>query len=385
MKNLMSFFYSLILISMIAFPKSGFAIGSTPINSITLLIILLFPILLLSYLNNINYKNFLNYSDIYFIMLLPFYFVFFTITLSNGFEELSSYLGFIFSLIVSPLFFLFLFKFIDNKTIIKNKNIIIYCIRFVSIYGLILFSYKFLTNSFFEIPGLTTTFGAAVELEEKMNDRGGIFKLFSTYNNGNLYGLSVGMLFPLYTFLEKNKIFIIIVFLSLILTFSRTIWFILSIYFIYHAIFMSKFNPIKIIIGVLSLLLFGIIINLTLSFLGYNSNFLFDTSLGGRADSLKELSFELYSTKPFINTSEIPYLTILYSLGVIGIPLFLMYFSNIIINFKLLLSSKNSIRKSATLGSILYFFACFSDAAIIYIPVFIIFMFVTFLSLKPEK
>lgn len=370
---------------MIAFPKSGFAIGSTPINSITLLIILLFPILLLSYLNNINYKNFLNYSDIYFIMLLPFYFVFFTITLSNGFEELSSYLGFIFSLIVSPLFFLFLFKFIDNKTIIKNKNIIIYCIRFVSIYGLILFSYKFLTNSFFEIPGLTTTFGAAVELEEKMNDRGGIFKLFSTYNNGNLYGLSVGMLFPLYTFLEKNKIFIIIVFLSLILTFSRTIWFILSIYFIYHAIFMSKFNPIKIIIGVLSLLLFGIIINLTLSFLGYNSNFLFDTSLGGRADSLKELSFELYSTKPFINTSEIPYLTILYSLGVIGIPLFLMYFSNIIINFKLLLSSKNSIRKSATLGSILYFFACFSDAAIIYIPVFIIFMFVTFLSLKPEK
>ncbi|UNT43324.1 hypothetical protein [Acinetobacter sp. LUNF3] len=381
----MKYIYPILLISMIAFPKSGIAIGKIPLNSITILIISLFPILLLKYVVNIGKTKSSNLPEIYFLLILPFYFLLFIFNIFNGIENLSSYFGFIFSVIITPLFFLMLFRFISYQNIREYDNFFINCVRFVAIYGILLFIYKVLTGSFFEVPGLTTTYGAAIELEDRMNDRGGIFKLFSTFNNGNLYGLSILMLFPLYTFLEKNKLFVLIVSLSLILTFSRTIWVLLFLYLLYTAITNSKFNPIKIVFGVILVSLFILIINIVLSFLGFNLNFIFDSSLGGRSEAFSKISFDLYSSNAFDIISEIPYVSLIYSLGLISLPFFLLYFSNILINFKYIITSKNSFRKSATLGSVIYFLACLSDGAIIYIPVFIVFIFVTFLSLKNES
>ena len=77
-------------------------------------------------------------------------------------------------------------------------------VLFVSAYGIFLFFYKLGTGSFIEIPYLTVNAGDLGELEGKSIDRGGIFKLISTYNNGNVYGISILILLPLYAHLEKR-------------------------------------------------------------------------------------------------------------------------------------------------------------------------------------
>src|SRR5690606_38415621 len=74
----------------------------------------------------------------------------------------------------------------------------------VSVYGIFLFFYKLLTGSFIEIPYLTVNAGDVGEMEGKSIDRGGIFKLISTYNNGNVYGISMLILLPLYAYLEPR-------------------------------------------------------------------------------------------------------------------------------------------------------------------------------------
>ena len=83
-----------------------------------------------------------------------------------------------------------------------------------------------MVGRFVEIPFLTVNFHDVGTLETtKYIDRGGIFKLISTYNNGNVYGVCLLMLLPFYNSVEPSKLKRMIVKLSLLLTLSRTVWF----------------------------------------------------------------------------------------------------------------------------------------------------------------
>ena len=63
------------------------------------------------------------------------------------------------------------------------------------------------------------------ELENTKNiARGTLFKLISTYNNGNLYGVSTLILLPLYLQLEPRRLRRGVVRVALLLTLSRGVW-----------------------------------------------------------------------------------------------------------------------------------------------------------------
>ncbi|MCK4632346.1 MAG: hypothetical protein KAT79_03695, partial [candidate division Zixibacteria bacterium] len=100
----------------------------------------------------------------------------------------------------------------------------------IAVYGIFLFIYRLVTGDWIEIPFLTVNYGDLGGLDYKHINRGGIFKLISTYNNGNIYGICVLMLLPLYERLEKKGWKVWIVKASLLLTLSRTVWIGLVVY-----------------------------------------------------------------------------------------------------------------------------------------------------------
>src|SRR5690606_34127372 len=130
----------------------------------------------------------------------------------------------------------------------------------VSAYGIFLFFYKLATDSFIEIPYLTVNAGDVGELEGKSIDRGGVFKLISTYNNGNVYGISLLMLLPLYTFLEKRLSSVLTVKASLVLTLSRTVWAGLVVYEVLSRLYVRRptWKTVAAIAGWVSLAAVGV-------------------------------------------------------------------------------------------------------------------------------
>ncbi len=99
------------------------------------------------------------------------------------------------------------------------------CVFLAAAWGIFLFFLHPLTGHFIEIPYLTVNASDYGELENTKNIlRGRFFKLISTYNNGNLYGVSTLLLFPLYLQLETSRFRRNTVRTALFLTLSRTVW-----------------------------------------------------------------------------------------------------------------------------------------------------------------
>ncbi len=67
---------------------------------------------------------------------------------------------------------------------------------------------------------------ADVGLLETTKDinRGGLFKLISTYNNGNVYGAAMLILLPLFDAIETRKWRKLFLRIALVLTLSRSVW-----------------------------------------------------------------------------------------------------------------------------------------------------------------
>ena len=99
------------------------------------------------------------------------------------------------------------------------------CVFFAAAWGIFLFFLHPLTGHFIEVPYLTVNASDYGELENTKNIvRGPYFKLISTYNNGNLYGVATLLLLPLYTQLERSWLRRMTLRAALLLTLSRTVW-----------------------------------------------------------------------------------------------------------------------------------------------------------------
>jgi hypothetical protein len=231
----------------------------------------------------------------------------------------------------------------------------------------------------FQIPLVTSNVDDEGNLD-KFNDRGGISKLTSTYNNGNIYGVSLLMLMPLYFFVEVNKLCRIILLLSLVLTLSRTVW--LGILF-YHfiKIFDSNLtNKIVIsfsIIGLLSAMF------VTMSVIVLDMGFILDANLGGRAESL-DFKISLFSVTPFTAIGEIVPLSILRDFGIVGLIsfMFLMLLPVLLWYIRWMPNSKSDYKKSIVIGLVIYNAIMFSDGALNYIPVMLFYWFLVALLLS---
>jgi hypothetical protein len=254
----------------------------------------------------------------------------------------------------------------------------------VALIGIGFFIYSIVTNSIFELPGLTTNFHDSGLLEEsKCNERAGIYKLTSTYNNGNLYGICQLFFYPLFLNYERSYVKRSIVRLALILTLSRTIWVVLIIAELLD--FMRKRSVCSFIsLAVILLSIYSI--DTYLSSMALQETFLLDSTLGGRDEKFAILSeLTLLSDASFKGIHEIVYLGILEEFGILGLTTFLLGMGFPLIDYSLNKKSYSPLKTTLIQGVILYSITCLSDGAILLIPVMYFYFFITsFVLLSKE-
>jgi hypothetical protein len=369
---------------LIAFPKGGFKISNIPITFGYLFLAIIASLLFLRKKYAILKEHIL-----ILIFFLPFQIISLLTLIFNGYEKNNFSFGFVVAFFVSffilPFYFFFIFsEHIKNLDLNYFFKVLKRFIFFIAIYGIFLFFYKIFTKKFLEIIFLSINFHDKGTLEFKHINRGSVFKLISTYNNGNIYGISLLMLYPLYKLIEKKFYKKLIVATSLILTLSRTVWigFLLTEFFFSFFIKKEKKRAaINFLITFFSMIIFLIIIGkiLNFSFLWF-----FDFTLNGRTLQFEVFkNLEIFSSTVFWAIKEILYLSILENFSILGFISFLIAISSplVVYTVKNKYKKKLNIDKSFFFGLFTYLIISISDAAILYIPIMVIYLFLSALLL----
>lgn len=366
---------------MLAFPKGGIKYADIPI---TIGYILIAPTALIGGFK--GWGKALSPSS--FFVLLPCFLMaaWSAIVVSQlGGQSAGFLIAYFITLLVLPVWACFTF----NVTVLQKwgpwlTKAIVFAVRFIAIYGIFLFIYKLMTGQWIEIPYLTVNAGDLGALDEKHIDRGGVFKLISTYNNGNIFGVSMLILLPLYVFLEKRKLYVPFVLLSIILTLSRTAWIGLFIAIIFY--FISK--GIRVVYALYFLIGTSIVILSTYGVMvaaGLESRFLTDRNLGGRSFQLEYLAQSGFlPNERTIDLPEIVYIGIVYNYGVIGLALFLGLLMAPIYRIWQQGVPFFSIGPAAAAmqGMTIYVVVAASDAAYNFIPVMMIYWMIACIGLS---
>ncbi len=363
-----SIFYFLIWAFLLVFPKGGFKIGDIPITWGYLLL----GIATLSWCLK---KHWIIHTPrmILFLCTVPFQCIGIATYLLNGTEDLGLALSLWISFCFLPfsLFVIFSHEIetLHLSTLLnRSKNALL----LLASYGIFLFLYKMLTGQFIEIPLLTTNLGDWGTLEDKCINRGFLFKLISTYNNGNVFGVCILILLPLYSVIESSKWRQGLVKLALLLTLSRAVWIGLIFSEMTCATWMYYNNQIsryKFFIRIAASL--GAIASFLLVFALYFDipyDFFVDPSLGGRSNYFAYLSdATLFASKPLQNIAEATYLGILNSLGISGLFAFLLAMTAPIY-IGIFKPHRTHIQSGILLGLVNYLFVAIAEGALVNIP-----------------
>jgi hypothetical protein len=231
-----------------------------------------------------------------------------------------------------------------------------------------LFFFKQLTGHFLEIPLLTGNINDFGRLEEKCIDRGNVFKLISTYNNGNIYGICLLMLLPLYCLFEPSRWKPWVVKLSLLMTMSRTVWIGLFFHEICYQLFISKSKNHRLIKTFNAFSILTAILIFLSSHYGFFWSFFADPTLGGRKSQLNAFfSTGFFSTESFGGISEIVYAGILTDFGWVGLAAYLFALSGPLL-YQILSRPLSLPQQCIALGLITYLVVSASDGAILLLP-----------------
>jgi len=379
-------------IFLVLFPKGGFKAGSIPLTWGYAIIGIALLCGLPFYLLENSYK-FKAESIATFLSLAPFQILLIYSLLVNGSEHWSYALSDVVCFFVLPFAFLGIFPhFLPRIRMDRLLTLTRWLIFLAAAYGIFLFIWRLATGKYIEIPFLTVNIDDVGTLDSKFNSRpDGLFKLISTYNNGNQYGVATLLLFPLYEELEQNSIRKLIVRIALVLTLSRTIWvgMILNelIDILSHVVrdvantsrlslrFRTMLRSVRLV------LMAGIVLGMTLLFSGIS--FLFDSSLGGRADYLVTLTHLTWlPSVPVDGFAEIVYFSALFLFGVTGLLAVLLVFTAPLVLFFSFKSLRQSpIQIAAAQGLTLYIFLAAMDGALNYIPTMAFYWFLWMLLL----
>ncbi|HEU64502.1 MAG TPA: hypothetical protein ENH96_03835 [Chlamydiae bacterium] len=365
------------MLFLVVFPKGGIKFKNIPITWGYLFL----AIIALSTLFRKRY--FVRKEHIYsLIALVPFQVSSLLSMYINGIQSSGFFISFLVSFLFLPfIFFLVFSEYIENLDLEYFFKIFKRAILFISSYGIFLFFYRGVFGSLFEIPLLTVNWHEKGLLENLkcINHRGFFLKLISTYNNGNIYGICLLMILPLYKYLEESKFKKILVKLSIILTLSRTVWigFIISEFFFdFFIIKNKKKSLIKFLTS--SLCFIAILLIFAKFYLHKPLSWYFDPTLGGR---LLDKSFEVnfFSTLPFIHIEEMVYLSIFDTFGFLGLLLFIigMCFSLFNYLFKNINIEKSPIDLCIFFGLLTYLIISISDSATLYLPVMAFYWFLS--------
>ncbi|WP_230292259.1 hypothetical protein [Croceicoccus sp. Ery5] len=246
-------------------------------------------------------------------------------------------------------------------------------IRFAVVWGLMNFVLFIFTRDIIEIPYLTVNIEDAGTILSKNNLRSGwLMKLVSTYNNGNIFGVCMIMMMPVYLYFEDKKIWRALFIVAIICTLSRTSWFAMVAVFILMAFSgQIRLNRTGVWVAVGAAFCVFLVI---LPLLGWTSANLIDDRLGGRMTYLRELNITLFGAEE-IYIPEVVYYGLLQSFGLFGLILALAAMGYGI-GFGLMhWGQLNGLRRAAVVGALGYCAAAAMDGAMMYPPVFPIFLF----------
>lgn len=369
---------------LLIFPKGGFKVGAVPVTWGYLGLALFAVSLPVAALSRREWRV-SRQRLLVLALLLPFQLVVWTVLLTRGFEGL----GFAISLLVSFFFVPVVMVLVAGPHLDRlDPGLLFRLIRFgvlaVSVYGIFLFFYKLATGSFLEIPYLTVNAGDVGELEDKFIDRGGVFKLISTYNNGNIYGVCILMLLPLYAWLGAGAGKQAVVKVSLLLTLSRTVWAGLLFYELLQRFWLRRVTARTLLLLGLSMLLIAGGVWYALDLMNLGTEFLLDRNLGGRIGQWREVeSAAFLPHRSFDTIVEIVYLSVLDNFGMIGLAAFVIGMAGPVALFALraVPDAGRALKRTVAAGLAIYLFVSLSDGAILYIPVMAIYWFLVSLLL----
>ena len=365
---------------LLVFPKGGFKIGGAPIT---------WGYLILGFVT--VYSVFRSTFKIRgprvqaFVLSLPFQLTILSSTVLYGIGHVAFAFSFFMSFIFIPsAFLLLLSENIETMEMDRLSRLIKVGIFLIASYGIFLFFYKFLTHKLIEIPFLTTNYHDT-DIANKCNNRGLFTKLISTYNNGNIYGVCVLMFLPFYSLIENKKWRMFFVYLSLILTLSRSVW----VGMVFNE-FVFRFLASKKTASTF-FKLFGAMIAVFLILAVYlmtNDHHLFHNqslqSLAGREDQFRELhEMTLFKAVSLQGVGEIVYLGIISHFGMFGLITFLTCMTGPIL-ISLSISPICPMRKALLCGLINYLFVSLSDGAMLFIPTMVFYWFLSSLALRKD-
>lgn len=204
-------------------------------------------------------------------------------------------------------------------------------------------------------------------------------KLVSTYNNGNIFGVCMITLGPVYLYAEKSRAWKGAFLLAILLTLSRSAWFGMGV----MAGVMVVTRQLRINRGYVWVAAIGAVggVLILLPLLGWTPANLFDSNLGGRFYQFEELVFTWLGA-PRIRIAEIIYLGLLQSFGLLGFLGVMLALVFPLLTQGPRLYQLPMLRRAALGGIVCYLMTAASDGAFIFPPVLAIFLFMGALAYR---
>ena len=382
----------LMVVFLVLFPKGGIKLAGAPLTwGYVLLGLSVLPATIIRFVS--LPLLFRPSALVSFGLVLPFQIVLLYAYRQNGTENLGIMVSDFTGFVLFPFLFLLIYPaYLPSIDPARFERCFRFCVFGAAAWGIFLFVWHPLTGSYLEIPFLTVNFGDYGQLEAtKHIDRGAFFKLISTYNNGNLYGVATLILFPLYKLLETSRWKRNVVRLALVLTLSRTVWLGLLIEQLLSSVAggSAMIRSLPHVHLKLARRQFGaLLLTFALVFIGFlftvqSLSFLTDTSFGGRASQFSVFEHPTWLPSLAIGGfSEVMYSSALALFGLIGlVAIVLIFFSPVLLIalFPKLVDAPTN--RAAAKGLLLYAIVAGADGSTNLIPVMVFYWFMTMVFL----
>lgn len=405
------FLFNMLLITIfwnIWFPKAGIKIGGIPFTLGNVVFAITFILWVGQKIKKGKISK-IPLAGMIFIGIFYFFLKYLYLFLIKNIA-LNSIIGYIIPLCIYPLIFLVTYDLIDNKAKLdKILKVIIWGFFFLCIYAILQYIFKIETVA---IPGLTVNltdyqeFGPLWYMTKANGTDINSAKIVGTYQNGNLFGISLLLIYPIvfyfyrYTNQIKKQIISLVLFiLTVFLTLSRSCW-LGIILFIFLGVLMDKDKTKKsILLKFIILILFILSIIAVFELFPVVAERFFGTSnwlsMSGRTDGLIEVFNSLkysnnilayligpYGIAPFSGLAyEMLPLSVFVQTGLIGVVLlYLVFFS-----FFKLIKSNNYIPKAISLAIIIWLIVSLIEGGYWLPPAALNIFMIMALGLKTKK
>jgi hypothetical protein len=327
-------------------------------------------------------------------LLLPIQSLILYSLLANGVADAGFAMSTCLSLFGLPAFFLILVPQFLRSSVRMEKLLsgLKTCIFLTAIYGVFLFFWHIYSGHFIEIPYLTVNAADVGLLETTKDiDRGGLFKLISTYNNGNVYGAAMLILLPLFDVIERRKWRKLFLRVALILTLSRSVWIgmvVLQLFYLFRDLKRDfrDFPFIRLGRSAKSLMLLipvAIGVGFGMVLMSTGLGIILDTSFGGRSRELATFAnATFFPSVPVDAFLEIVYASAAQLFGYAGLIAMVLFLTSPIIIYVTDPSVRvGKLKSAAFTGLLTYAVMCGMDGAFNYIPVMAFYWFAYMLFL----